>query len=118
MTDTTTDSLPHKTQRPFTDRHTWERLVYTLLFAIAFNVAEVVLWAIAVVQFLFKLFSGAPNSQLCGFGQSLGTYIYEIILFLTFRSENKPFPFASWPSGAPDGATKPHRRVRKKAGDA
>jgi len=119
MTDTTHESVPQRAPRPYTDRHTWERLVYTLLFAIAFNVAEVVLWAITAVQFLFKLFTGVANQQLRGFGQSLGTFMYDVILFLTFRSDEKPFPFAPWPTGAPGHVTaKRQSRAAKKTADA
>ena len=116
MTDTTHDSVPQPSQRPFTDRDTWKRLVYTLLFVIAFNVAEIILWATTAVQFLFKLFTGGANEYLRGFGQSLGTFIYEVILFLTFQSEHKPFPFAPWPSGTPANRTaKKRSRTAKKA---
>jgi hypothetical protein len=89
------------------------------VFAIAFNVAEVVLWAITAVQFLFKLFTGVANQQLRGFGQSLGTFMYDVILFLTFRSDEKPFPFAPWPNGAPGHVTAKRRsRAAKKTDDA
>ena len=115
MTDTTHDSVPQPGRRPYTDRHTWRRLVYTLLFVIAFNVAEVVLWAITAIQFLFKLLTGEPNQQLRGFGQSLGTFVYDVILFLTFQSDEKPFPFAPWPNGVPAGVgTKRRSRAAKK----
>ena len=118
MTDTTHDSVPQPTQRPFTDRHTWERLVYTLLFFVAFNVAEVILWAITAIQFLFKLFTGNANEYLRGLGQSLGTFIYEVILFLTFQSEHKPFPFAPWSAGAPkQAAARKRSRATKKTDD-
>lgn len=119
MTDTTHDSLPQPSQRPYTDRHTWQRLVYTLLFVIAFNVAEVVLWATTALQFLIKLFTGEPNQQLRRFGQSLGTFIYEVVLFLTFQSDEKSFPFAPWPTGAPAQATTKRRsQATKKADDS
>ena len=39
MSDTTHDSAPARARRPYADRRTWERLVYTLLFVVAFNVA-------------------------------------------------------------------------------
>ncbi len=115
MTDATHDSVPVEAPRPFTDRRTWERLVYTLLFVIAFNVGEFVLWTVTAIQFLFKLVTGNANARLRDFGQSLGTFIYEVILFLTFKSEHKPFPFARWPSGAPAAATTKQRRAPKKS---
>ncbi len=77
------------------------------------------LWAITAIQFLFKLFTGEPNRQLRGFGQSLGTFVYDVILFLTFQSDEKPFPFAPWPNGVPAGVgTKRRSRAAKKNDEA
>lgn len=115
MSDTTHDSAPAPARRPYADRRTWERLVYTLLFVVAFNLAEFVLWTIAAIQFLFKLATGDSNARLRDFGQGLGTFIYDVVLFLTFKSDRKPFPFAPWPAGAPAGAAAGRRRGRPDA---
>ena len=45
---------------------------------------------------------GDPVSAL---GQGLGAYIYEIIVFLTYHADDKPFPFGHWPEGAPAAAS-------------
>jgi hypothetical protein len=87
-----------------TDRSTWIRGLYMLIFAIIWRVAELVLVLVAVFQFGFRLFTGAANPRLASFGQDLATYAYQIVLFLTFRSEDKPFPFSSWPDGPPVNA--------------
>jgi hypothetical protein len=35
-------------------------------------------------------------------GQALATYTYQIIRYLTFNTEERPFPFDSdWPAGPP-----------------
>ena len=41
------------------------------------------------------------HHDLAGFGQSLATYTYQIVMYLTFNTEEQPFPFADWPSGPP-----------------
>lgn len=82
----------------------WLRLVFMILFAIAFNVAELVLFVVACVQFLTKALTGRVLSNGTAFGQSLATYVYEIIRFQTFRTDDMPWPFAPWPHGAPDDA--------------
>ena len=100
------------TKKHVTARSTWLRLVYIVLFGIAFNIAEAVLYAVAAVQFLFMLFSGRRIEALSRLGQSLASYVYAIILFLTFRDEDMPYPFAAWPKGPP-AADKPARRPRR-----
>jgi hypothetical protein len=82
-----------------TDKSTWKRILYMLLFALAYSVAEFVLIAIAVVQVLFKLITGDTNDNLIILGKQTARYIYDVMLFLTFNSENKPFPFSAWPEG-------------------
>ena len=79
---------------------TWVRMFYMIFFIIVFNVAELVAGVVVVVQFLSKLLTGQANEQLSVFGQSLGIYLSEVIWFLTFHSENMPYPFRPWPSKA------------------
>ncbi len=75
----------------------WIRLVYMVLFALFLQVASVVMWALVVVQFLFALITGSDNTNLRKFGDSLSKYIYHALRFLTYNSEEKPYPFSDWP---------------------
>jgi len=79
----------------------WIRGLYMLMFSLCYSIAEFVLIAVVIVQFLLKLFTGNSNPRLLKLGQSLATYIYQIIQFLTFNSEYLPYPFAEWPDGKP-----------------
>lgn len=106
--------MDEETKENLSARSTWMRLVYMVLFAIAFYVSEFILVFVIVIQFLFKLVSGAPLQVLAQLGQSLGTYVYQIILFMTFRAEDMPYPFAPWPKGPPD-TKRATRRPRRKA---
>ncbi len=94
-----------------TSGETWMRLVYMILFAIVLNLAELVVAFVAVVQFLFKLFSGEVNQQLAEFGDGLATYFRQMIAFLTFHTEDKPFPFAPWPQTSSGSAAPPPEAV-------
>ncbi len=76
----------------------WQRGLYMLLFAFLLGVAKFVVFTVVMLQFLIVLFTGAPNAQLLALGQSLSSYIYQIILFLTFNSEEHPYPFSDWPT--------------------
>jgi len=78
----------------------WIRLVYMMLFAIFLYVASFVVGVLVMVQFIFALITGSDNRKLRELGRSLTTYIEQILSFLTFNSEIKPFPFADWPESA------------------
>jgi hypothetical protein len=82
-------------------RATWLRALFMLLYILIFHLAEVVLSAVVVLQLLVAIFTGRPNARLLRFGQSLGTYIYQIVRFLTYNSEDQPFPFGDWPEVPP-----------------
>lgn len=77
-------------------RH-WLRLVFMLLFAAILQVAGIIMWALVLLQFLFSLITGQDNVNLRQFGHSLSTYIFQTLKFLTYASEEKPFPFSDWP---------------------
>ena len=77
---------------------TWLRGFFILVFAAIWAVAEIVLVLLVTFQFLTSLFAGKPNAQLLHFGKNLSRYIYEILLFLSYNVEEKPFPFRDWPS--------------------
>lgn len=76
----------------------WLRLVFMLLFAAVLQLASLVMWVLVIVQFLFSLITGTDNQHLRRFGHSLSTYIYDVLKFLCYSSEEKPFPFADWPA--------------------
>lgn len=79
-------------------KKTWLRGLYMLLFAIFYSVAEIVIFVVVVFQFLLALFTGRTNARLVMFGKSLSTYVYQVMLYLTFNSEEMPFPFGDWPA--------------------
>ena len=75
----------------------WQRGLYMLLFSFFLGIAKFVVFIIVVVQFLFVLFTDAPNEQLTQLGKGLSAYHYQVLMFLTFNSEEHAYPFAEWP---------------------
>ena len=67
------------------------------LFAIAFCLLSYITGAVVLLQFVFTLVMGKDNEKLRHFGSSVAIYISQIVQFLTYNSENKPFPFNDWP---------------------
>ncbi|USG61831.1 DUF4389 domain-containing protein [Sneathiella marina] len=78
-------------------KSTWTRLVFIILFAITYRIASIVLFAITIIQFLKALFTGSPFPQLQSFGGSLAEYNKQVVEFLSYQSEEKPFPVGPWP---------------------
>ena len=78
-------------------KSTWTRLLFIILFAITYRVASVVLFAITIIQFIKALITGSPFPQLQSFGGSLAEYNKQIVEFLSFQSDDKPFPIGAWP---------------------
>ena len=83
---------------PLTNFNTWIRFAYMLLFAVLLMAARLVITLVVVVQFLLVLIIGSDNENLRNLGQGLARWVYQTVMFLTFNSEEKPFPFNEWPS--------------------
>ena len=79
-------------------RDLWIRGLIMLLFIILLNVAQWLLNLVAVLQFLWLLFTGHANPQITAFGRSLGQWLQELARFQSCDSEDKPFPWRAWPS--------------------
>ena len=81
--------------------NTWIRGAYMLLFGLLLVAARLIISLVVVVQFIFVLFFGSDNDNLRNLGQGLGKWVYQTLMFLTFNSEDKPFPFDEWPTTDP-----------------
>ncbi|MDO3386461.1 DUF4389 domain-containing protein [Gilvimarinus sp. SDUM040013] len=79
----------------------WMRLVFMILFSVILYVAGIVMSILVVVQFVFALITGKDNPNLRQLGDSLSQFIYAALRFLTYNTDEKPFPFADWPQPSP-----------------
>ena len=79
---------------------TWKRVLYMLLFILAYSAAEFVLGIVVLIQLIITLVTGSTNDRLKVFGKQVSLYIYDVMLFLTFNTEELPFPFTAWPDAA------------------
>lgn len=83
---------------PRDKRSIWLRGLLMILMALAFHISGTLLALGAIVQFVLALLSATPNVRLIAFGQSLGLYLSQIADFVSFATEEAPFPFSAWPS--------------------
>ena len=80
-------------------KRNWMRVLYMLLYAMIYSMAEFVIFFVVVFQWICTIATGETNQHLLTFGQSLSTYVYQIMRYLTYNSEEKPFPLSAWPQG-------------------
>lgn len=75
---------------------TWKRILFMLLFAVILGLVRILLWAVVLLQVASNLLTGSENPNVLSFGQNLSVYVYNILMFLTYNSDDMPFPFADW----------------------
>jgi hypothetical protein len=73
------------------------KLLYLILFYLVFRITDLILLAVMLIQMVLTLVSGEPSNSVKVFGKSLGIYLQQISEFLSYASEEKPFPFSDWP---------------------
>lgn len=92
-------------EKNVTARSTWIRLFFMIIFAFLYGLSRLVTAAVVVIQFFHVLLAGNVNDQLKTFGHSLAIYSLQVVDYLTFNSETKPFPLdAAWPQELPGDA--------------
>jgi hypothetical protein len=90
---------PSELEQNLRARSTWLRLVFMIVIGICHELARLVGAVIVLLQFLHVLFTGKPNERLLEAGLSLAQYVYQVVEYLTFNTEVRPFPFdAEWPA--------------------
>jgi len=99
-----------------TAKPTWTRGLYILLFVVIYNIAEIVVYAVVIFQFLFTLFTGNRNAQLLSLGNNLSKFIYQVFTYITYNTDERPYPFAPWPSESvtPAAQAKKKKKAAKK----
>ncbi|AMO56726.1 DUF4389 domain-containing protein [Endozoicomonas montiporae] len=78
----------------------WLRLLFMMFYLVAGYFAGVLVLIVAMVQMVTGFVSGAPNTRLLMFSKSLNCYLFQVLEFLTYNAEDKPFPFSDWPEHA------------------
>ena len=79
------------------NKDTWLRGLFIVVFGIIFYFLYIVIWLTVIFQFLTKVLTGELNDNLTRFSQSLTRFAFQILLYITFQSEERPFPFSPWP---------------------
>ena len=80
----------------------WLRILWMALYAVVCWVLGIVMTVLVVGQALFSLITGSDNDNLRQLGANLSIYFYQILGFLTYNTDEKPFPFSAFPGNEGD----------------
>ncbi len=75
---------------------TWKRLFFMAVFLFILGFVKLITWFVMLFQIATHLLTGAPNEHALELGRTLAVYVYQVILFLTYNTEKKPFPFSEF----------------------
>ena len=80
------------------ERSFWVRILFMVAFAVATYIIIVpMILVLSIVQAVLTLITGQINANLRYFSATLVLYVTQLIEFLTYLSDVKPFPFSDLP---------------------
>ena len=74
----------------------WLRFLLVVLFALIYQISEVVFGAVTLFQVICMLLTGERNERLNEFAVTLTDYMYGVLQYVCLRSDDQP-----WPLGEP-----------------
>jgi uncharacterized protein DUF4389 len=97
----------------------WIRGLFILVFGVILYFIFTLIWLVVIFQFFMKLITTELNEQLLDFSDALNQYVSQILLYITFKAEERPFPFSPWPGSDEKKSSKKKtatKKVTKKEG--
>lgn len=77
----------------------WVRVILMIAFAVVlYVIIPAIVLVLMLTQMLFVFITGDSNDNLRVLGTALSKYIFEVLQFLSYASDNRPFPFSAFPS--------------------
>lgn len=73
-------------------RSKWNRVLLVILFAIIYQVSEVVFAAVTLFQVICMLLTGDRNARLNEFSSTLTSYMYRVLQYVCLHSDETPWP--------------------------
>jgi hypothetical protein len=75
----------------------WLRAFFMIIYLACKCIAWWIVLITIIFQFLTDFITGKPNARVLEFSNNLNTYVFQLLNYLTFNSDIKPFPFSNWP---------------------
>ena len=80
----------------------WVRIILMLAFAVVLYPVFLVLLVLMIAQMVFVIITGESNANLRSLGIALSAYIFQIVQFMSYVTDVKPFPFSDFPKAEND----------------
>ena len=77
----------------------WLRLLFMVVFYMAAYITGLVILLVVIVQVIHGFIKGKPNERLLELSAGLNRYFYQVLQFISYNSDTKPYPFSDWPKG-------------------
>ena len=102
------DAFMDWVKRVFSEGSLPLRALLMVVFAVITYVIVVffLIYILAVVQWLVALLHGRPNERLLQFGKNLSAYLHQCFDYLTFNTDEAPYPLGAWPDVKPGPGAK------------
>ncbi|WP_191603353.1 DUF4389 domain-containing protein [Marinomonas algicola] len=81
----------------YTQQNFWIRLIFMLLYWVILNVSLSVFGFLVLIMTIIRFGSQHKPAGIVAFQFNLTEFIAQTMSFLTFKTEEKPYPFTSWP---------------------
>ena len=79
---------------PESDESIWLRLLAMVIIGLMLSIAQTILYALALVQFIMMLSRGGrPNVEIAWFGKRLGDWLAKAARYQTAADDEKPWPW-------------------------
>lgn len=82
----------------YADQAFWVRLVFMFVYWALLNIALSVFGIALIILTVIRFGSQFEPTSLGDFVSSLSNFISQTLSFVCFQTEEKPYPFQSWPS--------------------
>ncbi len=73
------------------------RALYTLLYLIIGRFISMILLVIAITQYIYSWLTGEPNEKILHFTEDLAEYTKQLVSYVGFNTDKKPWPVGDWP---------------------
>ena len=78
----------------------WRRVLYMVGYSFIGYFVQVALFVVALVQAVYTLVSGHRSGEITSLARNLTTYLTEVMAFVSWASDQKPFPAGKFPDEA------------------